>query len=44
MAGNELEIYEIFQIILNIILQMLNLASSLKSMYFLSQGWVGTRI
>lgn len=34
MAGNELKMYKIFQRILNIILQMLNLASSLKNTFF----------
>lgn len=34
MAGNKLEFYEIFQIIINIILKMLNLASSLKYIFF----------
>lgn len=44
MAGNEPEIYKIFQMILNIILQILNLASSLKKNFLKSQCWVGTGI
>lgn len=43
MAGNEHEIYKMFQIILNIFLQLWNLASSLKKK-FLSQGGVGAGI
>lgn len=42
MADNEIEIYKIFQVILNTVLQMFNLASSLKNNFFFLQvrfGW-----
>lgn len=41
MAGNELEIYKTFQIILSIFLQMLNWASSLKNIFFLKSEFSG---
>lgn len=41
MADNEIEIYKIFQVILNTVLQMFNLASSLKNNFFFYKSGLG---